>query len=157
MEKFFVAKGRIGSGVFAKVPIEPLEPIFFVTGRLIDYTAARDHPTGENTFQIGRNSYIYPLYPSRFLNHSCAPNAGLKDDITLVALRQISPGEEITFDYSTSMLERDWEMPCQCGTPACRRLVQDFDLLPLDLQRHYISLGIVQQFILNELSLPHGT
>lgn len=151
MEKIFVADGKIGKGVYARIPIEARESIFYVTGQLIDFASARNHPTGENTFQIGKDEYVYPLYPSRYLNHSCSPNAGLKDDIQVIALRQISPGEEITFDYSTTMLERDWELACRCGAPNCRGTVRDFDFLPKKLQSHYLSLEIVQSFIVAEI------
>lgn len=154
MEKFFVAEAKIGKGVFARAPLEPRETIFFVSGRLIDYDAARSHPTGQNSFQVGLQSYIYPLSPSSYLNHSCSPNAGLTDDIRVIALRQIAPGEEIVFDYSTSMLERDWELDCLCGSPQCRGRIRDFDRLPRSLQSKYISLGIVQKFILDEIRAP---
>ena len=36
----------------------------------------------------------------RFINHSSRPNAVYYDDLTVEALRNIHPGEEITHDYS---------------------------------------------------------
>jgi len=59
--------------------------------------------------------------PARWLNHSCDPNceATLREDrIWLVALRGISPGEEITFNYGFD-LDNYKEYPCHCGSPAC--------------------------------------
>jgi len=149
MIKFQVSDSRFGLGVFAMVPIEPGEFILYVAGKLINFASSR-LPGGEYAVQIGRDTYIDPIYPSRFLNHSCSPNAGLVDDIRLVALRQIIPGEEICFDYSTSMLERHWELECQCASPGCRGTIQDFDLLPSTLRNRYLSLGVVQSFILTE-------
>lgn len=35
----------------------------------------------------------------RFLNHSDRPNVALYDDYSVVALRPIEPGEELTLDY----------------------------------------------------------
>ena len=35
-----------------------------------------------------------------FINHSCEPNVGFAGDIVLVAMRDISPGEELTTDYA---------------------------------------------------------
>ena len=35
----------------------------------------------------------------RFINHSKTPNAIYYDDLTVVALRDIAPGEEIMHDY----------------------------------------------------------
>src|SRR5690606_11462248 len=41
--------------------------------------------------------------PARWLNHSCEPNCEAQDDdgrIWIVALRDIQPGEELTFNYN---------------------------------------------------------
>ena len=40
----------------------------------------------------------------RYINHSERPNACYYDDLSVVALRDIEAGEEITHDYSSS----DW-------------------------------------------------
>ena len=59
--------------------------------------------------------------PARYLNHSCAPNCeavGEGRRIWVVALRDIVPGEELTFNYGY-----DWdayrEHPCHCGAADC--------------------------------------
>lgn len=55
-----------------------------------------------------------------YFNHSCEPNAYMKvlpgDKVGFFALRDISPGEEITIDY------RDPNHPevCRCGAARCR-------------------------------------
>jgi SET domain-containing protein len=65
---------------------------------------------------------------ARFINHSCNPNCEAVDDggrIFIEALRDIRPGEELTYDYR---LERDgrWRKEfaeryaCRCGAPNCR-------------------------------------
>ena len=59
--------------------------------------------------------------PARFLNHSCEPNAEAEifgDQIWIMALRTIQPGEEITFNYSYD-LENYEEHPCRCGAAQC--------------------------------------
>ena len=59
--------------------------------------------------------------PARFLNHSCEPNAEAEifgDQIWIMALRDIRPGEEITFNYSYD-LENYEEHPCRCGAAQC--------------------------------------
>lgn len=150
-EKIYVSESMIGRGVFAKLPLKPRELIFYMNGKLIDFEKSIAH-MGEYSVQIGAHSYVDPISPARYLNHSCAPNAGFVDDISLIALRPIAPGEEIRFDYSTTMLERHWELDCSCGAAGCRRRIQDFDLLPYDLQQHYLELGVVQSFILEEVA-----
>jgi uncharacterized protein len=55
------------------------------------------------------------------INHSCAPNAEavLEDErIWIIALRDIQPGEEITFNYGYD-LDDYREHPCRCGAPTC--------------------------------------
>lgn len=70
---------------------------------------------------------------SRWINHSCDPNAEVDtrwdpEKRTVVAwwsaLRDIEPGEEITYDYafSAEVAER-----CFCATIKCRGLIVDPD------------------------------
>ncbi len=59
--------------------------------------------------------------PARFINHSCSPNCEavlIAGRIWLVALRDIQPGEEVTFDYGYD-LEDFRVYPCSCGAPDC--------------------------------------
>ena len=150
-QKVYIGPSKLGFGVFAKVPVEPRESLFYLTGKLLCFKDAVTAVQGEYTIQIGVDSYIDPHSPARYLNHSCEPNAGFVDVIRLVALRQIKPGEEIRFDYSTTMLERYWELDCFCGSPRCRGRIRDFDLLPIERQRFYLRLGVVQDFIVREV------
>ena len=85
--------------------------------------------------------------PDRYLNHSCDPNAGIVDNRRLVAIRAIAAGEEIRFDYSTTMAEDFWTLECRCGSPLCRGTVTDFRLLPSEVKQRYLELGVVQGFI----------
>jgi hypothetical protein len=61
--------------------------------------------------------------PARFLNHSCAPNCETELDeeageVWILALRDLQPGEELTFNYGYDLSEyRDH--PCRCGAPNC--------------------------------------
>jgi len=59
--------------------------------------------------------------PARFLNHSCAPNCEAvceEGRVWIVALRDIRPGEEITFNYGYDLTDYR-EHPCRCGAPGC--------------------------------------
>ena len=58
---------------------------------------------------------------ARLINHSCEPNAEMvndEDELWLYALRDILPGEEITFDYGYD-IEHFLDHPCRCGKTAC--------------------------------------
>jgi SET domain-containing protein len=58
---------------------------------------------------------------SRFINHSCDPNCRAEHDrghIWIIAVGDIRPGEEITYDYGFSLA--DWaDNPCRCGSANC--------------------------------------
>lgn len=62
-----------------------------------------------------------------YVNHSCDPNAGFADSLRLVARRDITPDEEITWDYSCAIDEADFPgFPCRCGAASCRGRVRSF-------------------------------
>ncbi len=88
-----------------------------------------------------------------FVNHSCNPNAGLKIEnrkATLVSIKNIKTGQEITWDYSTTMDEDDWEIDCTCGSKNCRKRITDFKYLPKEVRRKYVRIGVVPQYILEK-------
>ena len=65
---------------------------------------------------------------ARFINHSCDPNceAVIEDGRVFIdAMRDIAPGEELTYDYAYQREGRhrkEWERlyACTCGAPKCR-------------------------------------
>lgn len=56
--------------------------------------------------------------PWMFLNHHCEPNAVIEGR-SLRALRDILPGEGVTFDYNTTEWEMAEPFDCHCGSPRC--------------------------------------
>ena len=63
---------------------------------------------------------------ARFINHSCDPNAetqkwnvGGETRIGIFALREILPGEEVTYDYRMQSFG-GWQQMCRCGARNCR-------------------------------------
>src|SRR5258708_40375487 len=71
------------------------------------------------------------------INHSCDPNLGFfRGDPVLYALRDVAAGEEVTWDYSTSITEAGWSLDCACGAPKCRGIVRPWrELSPADRDR----------------------
>ena len=65
---------------------------------------------------------------ARFFNHSCDPNCTseiVRKRVYLRTLREIQPGEELTYDYeipnegeTEADAKRKW--PCHCEAPNCR-------------------------------------
>jgi hypothetical protein len=75
--------------------------------------------------------------PADWINHSCDPNAGLRGQISLVAMRDIRRGEEICFDYATSDGSDYDEFDCHCGSVLCRGRISGDDWQRRDLIERY--------------------
>jgi uncharacterized protein len=60
----------------------------------------------------------------------------VQGQIVFVALRKISPGEELTHDWATTD-DDDYSMTCRCGAPACRGVITGKDWQRTDLQSKY--------------------
>lgn len=130
-----------GEGLFAREPLEPGETIVEWTGRVLDGRELLrvDAPLRANSIQIGDDAFLVPerLAPGDRVNHSCAPNAGLRGDRTLVAMRAIAAGEQIGYDYATSDGCDYDEFDCRCGAPGCRGRVSGDDWRRPELQARY--------------------
>jgi uncharacterized protein len=147
-ETFYLDTCDVGFGVFANRAIAPGETILRFGGPIIDFAETkRRGPKECMAVQIGPNRYYDTQPPGVFVNHSCDPNAGIRDDQRLVALRAIGRGEEIRFDYSTTMEEQSFTMRCLCGEPECRGVVGDFSLLPEAVKARYLTQRVVMGFI----------
>jgi len=130
--------GVHGKGVFALTGIAEGERIIEYVGQVITWKEAqRRHPHDPAQpnhtfyFHLDDGHVIDALYggnASRWINHSCAPNCLANEEdgrIYITALRDISPGEELNYDYGlvideplTAKLKAEY--PCWCGSPDCR-------------------------------------
>jgi hypothetical protein len=147
-EDLVVGPCDVGRGVFAARRFLPGETILVFRGPRVDRSDPVHHtPAGANLLQTGPRTYIDPEPPGVFVNHSCRPNAGVGRERRLFALVEILPGQEIRFDYSTTMDEDLWTMECLCGEAGCRGRVTDFRLLPLEVRQTAIARGAVPGFI----------
>ena len=159
-ELFCVGKSSLGRGLYARQVIEPGWMILEFVGPHVDFNGAMEKgETQCNVLQVDENLYIDIVEPGVLVNHSCQPNAGIVDSRRLVALQRIEPGSQITFDYSCTMGDSQWTMDCRCGTALCRGVVRDFEELPAHRQQHYVSLGIVQSYLMrrNGSKLVHAS
>jgi hypothetical protein len=151
VEGIYVNKCALGLGVFAGRDFFEGELLFRFSGPIITLAQAITKGEAEgNVLQIAPGIYIDLEAPGVFANHSCEPNAGLRDLVSGYALRPIARGEEILYDYSTTMSEQRWTMQCRCGAPSCRGVIRDFHDLPSELQRRYLAMRVVQPFIVAE-------
>ncbi len=154
--KLFVLRGsRHGRGVFAAKAIACGDVLVTVprTYALIPYAQLLCKRVTDNPLQISPRRYLDWRAPGVTFNHSCAPNVGLTSypQLVFVALRDIAVGEELRWDYSTS-IDKDTECDfvCDCGAESCRKTIGGFYWLPKKLQASYKKLGIVQRYLLKE-------
>jgi SET domain len=127
-----------GTGAFASTFFAAGERVTECRGVLLHASQVTDDM---RVMQVGPETYLAedPGHSEAddFLNHSCDPNVGfVTGSLALHALRDIHPGEEIAFDYSTCMNEQGWWIACLCGSSRCRGRVQSFcDLSETDRVR----------------------
>ena len=140
MKSIYVVTSKIeGLGINAGEDINPGEvitrfrgPVQFKINK--NKKDALAHP---DWVGIKKNHWIDPEKPQKFFNHSCEPNASIRG-LTMVAIRKIKEGEEITFDYSIIEGDTRWEMLCLCGKKNCRKLIQSVQFLPKKSFNNYL-------------------
>ncbi|HEY0098290.1 MAG TPA: SET domain-containing protein-lysine N-methyltransferase [Pyrinomonadaceae bacterium] len=157
MDHVYLAPSRIsGTGVFTARRLRADEFVLSFTAdaaEFVTYAGTVRFPEQEGNYvQVAADAYVLPSPPSLYLNHSCDPNTGVRHATEIVALTQVEAGDELTFDYSTSMAEDGWEMDCACGSAICRGRIRDFRHLPLERQLYYIERNVVGDFCLATLT-----
>ena len=135
------AKGNFG--LFAREAIAEGELVicwagYVATAEQFEQLSAFEQ---EHSVQIEDNLYQVPYGqvedPGDYVNHSCEPNLGLSSSISLVALRDIRPDEEVCFDYAMTDSTPYDEFACGCGTDLCRGVVTGNDWQLPTLQKRY--------------------
>src|SRR6516165_6988192 len=119
---FRIGRSSTGLGLFATRPIKRAAYIATYRGRRISIEEADEREARGARYMFALNSrWTIDGSPrwnvARYINHSCQPNAkpvGRKGGIVIVALRQIEPGEEITYDYGREYLK------CLLDNGGCR-------------------------------------
>lgn len=90
-------------------------------------TATRD----SHTVQIDWDRHILMDLPAVLINHSCNANVGILNNKTddaydFWAIRPITEGEELTWDYEASEWELSTPFDCSCGSAICRGKLRGF-------------------------------
>jgi len=137
-----------GRGLFANTPIAQGDPVSRVGGRLVTtrelkamFDAAEQYAAQHYVDSIVVDEDLHLVMPAgstgHWANHSCEPNLGWADEYTLVALRDIAAGEELTDDYATSTVDPDFVLYCHCETYRCRQVIEGTDWKIPQLQKRY--------------------
>ncbi|MEI7719895.1 MAG: SET domain-containing protein [bacterium] len=157
--KLVIKKTKTGKGVFAGQQIKKGESIRAMSGQRLSWGKVEPLVLSgalnvDDPFQVGENSFMVLDPEPRYFNHSCEPNAGVGEGSVLVALQDITKGEEIFFDYSTTVCTHcEWKMSCACGSGACRKVIRNAGSVSKKVLKKYVMLGVLPQFIKKELSI----
>jgi len=168
IRRFAVEDSRFGKGCYATMPIREGETICFFTGEEttwkeseIRYIKGLDRL--DDPFQISETKYLELYEPYIYFNHSCNPNSGFRGENEMIAIRDINPGKEITYDYSTvtwddrwARIHGAWIMECRCEEENCRKIVGDFLTIPGPQRIEYLKLGVVPNFIIKKIKKLYG-
>ena len=136
-QKKYSLKGSTvsGYGIFANQRIKKFEVIFSGEGlsqRIVSksYVEANWNQRQKTDFK----HYAYPISKEVYIlwdenpvnwapqNHSCTPNTAY-DGLNVIALRDITRGEELTVDYASFIDESMDPFACHCGSENCREMV----------------------------------
>jgi len=121
-----IRESRIHSyGCYATRPIAKGELVVEYVGERMTYEQADDlYDPYPQTYLFGLDGgkhIIDGFGVAAFINHSCDPNCEtdqIRGKMWIIALRDIAPGEELTYDYN--LYDGDDDVPCYCGSPHCR-------------------------------------
>jgi hypothetical protein len=100
--------------VFEPEEVEALGPLFW-------------EPLDHFTFRDNRGRYVLCWDVARYVNHSSSSNCLTTAYDFEIAVRDIAPGEQLTDDYGTLNLEREFECLPEPGT--ARTLIRPDDLV----------------------------
>jgi hypothetical protein len=131
-----------GSGMFAIAPIRTGEVVLIWGGTLYsrDDLEAGRVPSDTSYSFIQEDLLLAAPGDGMdyFINHACDPTVWMADEVTVVARRDIAPGEEVTGDYVVWESDPRFTIdPCTCGSPLCRGRITGDDWRLPELQQRY--------------------
>ncbi len=147
---------KYDKGVFAKEAIKKGEIVAIAGGYIMTWAECKKLPKNLEylSFQVEENFFMgikkkCEIEDDCRFNHSCEPNLGQRGQLSLVSMRDIKKGEELTFDYAMTLCKIDSEEPfkmrCLCGKKKCRGIITDEDWKLPELQKKY--RGYFQPFL----------
>lgn len=161
-KKLYVKDSKIsGFGLFAGELIKKGE-IVLAFGGCIGINEDRYTGNFLRSTCIGINDFAFLGEPatsekqmSDYINHSCDPNIGMLDAITLVAIKDIKKDDELLCDYSFWENNEEWVMKtkCSCGSSHCRKIISGQDwknIKSTDNNFNFYSPYIKRKILTNE-------
>ena len=120
-------QGSPALGVFATAAIPAGALILLMRGDLVGAPDRYSIQLSRDVHLRGEGSMADEL------RHACEPNARVEIEgappVRITALRDISPGEEVTIDYCATEEALASPFACGCGSPRCYGEVRGFHFL----------------------------
>lgn len=133
-----------GKGLFAIDTIKKGEIVSISGGVIIsaDEWEKFKGEHGDYAYFIEEEFLIAPLNPDDpsddwRMNHCCEANCGLKGQIVFVAMRDISEGEELLYDYAMTESDPSYELNLSCKHETCRKKFTGNDWKNPVIQKKY--------------------
>lgn len=133
--KGLIAKAAISKGEIVS-QLDPGRPTLYITD-ILEMPAEQQEEILRYGYQLTEDELVIDSEPERYMNHSCDANTAWLERDTMIALRDIAAGEELTYDYATTELSIPFQFDCQCGSAACRHQVTNLDYLIPSWQQKY--------------------
>ncbi len=150
-----VAMTRLGRGLVTIADISKGEIIARFDGEIFSAGMASELPNDQPLYvrdhavQFSDKQYRWSKFGTA-MNHSCDPNCGINGTgsmFTIVSMRPISKGTELTFDYEMTE-DSDWRMDCKCGSPICRQTIGAYANTPNETRKKYG--GYVAKYLIDK-------
>jgi uncharacterized protein len=165
-DSYFIVKNSSiqGKGVFASKAIKKNEIVHIMNGMEVSkfkclYLIITNKIQVDMPLQVSKNNYILLDELSITFNHCCDPTCAIVDKNSLVTIKDIKEGEEITYDYSMTVIPtyytKYWKMPCNCESNNCRKLISDVISIHKEQLIKYINENKMQTFIREDLKKNH--
>lgn len=145
--------GKYGKGVFAKKDIKKGELLAIFGGYIVKIKDELE----DSGIQISEDFVLTSLdhlEATDFINHSCNPNSGIKENLFLISMCKIKKGEQVTFDYAMCLYSKtkkeNYKINCLCGSKNCRKIITSNDWKKKELQKKYN--GYFQWFLQEKIN-----
>ena len=148
-----------GSGSFAIAPIFKDEVVASFGGFVVNKQNLTNYSNDRVARSLQLNVDTYLLSgpnpePGDMINHSCSPNCGIKGTSSVVALKDIQIGEELSFDYAMTDTSQYDEFVCEGNEINCRQKITGSDWQNKELQSKYKNY--FSSFVTNLIKLSHS-
>jgi hypothetical protein len=171
--KFVVKDSNGTKRVIANVPFQNGAHVMSFHGTVYKQNHMPAWDQAGKSMQIGNGLYLGPSGKyDDFVRHSCNPNCGVVvgdkameptmvrgrdgkltmgsswiSPAQLIAIQEIQAGEELTWDFSTTTNDPNWNMECSCGAISCRGLIRGYQYLPRRISARYRIARVVPDYL----------